>query len=211
MNKQEFLSASLPYELKCQYEGIIYYKNEVNEDPIFGKEIIPVEQKTGNKIGILKEVHVYKKFWTAKSGRKSLGLKTFYNGDGLTPIIRNITDLTKECVQSDYNNGKPFIPIVELANIEKLLEPITYEDMIDLSCDVRGAVAKDRFKHQWLIYSINDGFSLWHKPHNETEHRPTLLDHQFKLYQMLLKWHFWPNMNSNEEVIYVNNKFNPYI
>src|SRR5574344_1821282 len=79
MNKQEFLSASLPYELKCQYEGIIYYKNEVNEDTIFDKEIIPVEQKIGNKIGILKEVHVYKKFWTAKSGIKSLGLKKFYN------------------------------------------------------------------------------------------------------------------------------------
>ena len=27
------------------------------------------------------------------------------------PIIRPLSDLTKECVQADYNNGEPFVPI----------------------------------------------------------------------------------------------------
>ena len=31
------------------------------------------------------------------------------------PVIRHLDTLTQECVQADYNDGKPFIPIVELA------------------------------------------------------------------------------------------------
>lgn len=30
------------------------------------------------------------------------------------PIIRHLDTLTQECVQADYNDGKPFIPIVKL-------------------------------------------------------------------------------------------------
>jgi hypothetical protein len=127
------------------------------------------------------------------------------------PVIRHPSALTKPCVQSNYNGGEPFIPIVELAKIEKLIEPISFDIMKDLSRGVRGCCAKDRFDNQWLMYSYsNDGFSLWHKPYHENEHRPTLLENQFQLFQQLIKWHFWPDMPENESVVYVDDNFNPY-
>lgn len=130
--------------------------------------------------------------------------------DKIIPIIRHIDDLTKECIQGDYNDGNPFIPIVELAKFENLLEPISFDTMEDLSRGVRGCCAKDRFNHQWFMYSYRSGFSIWHKPHGESDHSPTLLENQLQLFQQLLKWHFWPNMPEGEKVIYVTNQYNPY-
>lgn len=33
----------------------------------------------------------------------------------LKPYLRSFDQLTKECVQADYNNGKPFVPSCELS------------------------------------------------------------------------------------------------
>lgn len=36
---------------------------------------------------------------------------------GYKPVLRPMSDLCKEITDKDYNGGKPFVPIVELANL----------------------------------------------------------------------------------------------
>lgn len=88
MTKQEFLSASLPYGLKVTFEA-----DEYNHS------IVGVEC---NYVTLISHFNDY--------GRAEIQ-KTI-------PIVRPLSDLTKECVQADYNDGKPFVPIVELAKID---------------------------------------------------------------------------------------------
>lgn len=107
MIKQEFLAMSLPYGLKCQYEGIITRELINIGDERF---IHPTNCKYGSKIGLLKQVHVFKKYWIARCGIKHKGLKVFYNGIGLYPVLRPLSDLTKVI----EHKGEKFVPIVEL-------------------------------------------------------------------------------------------------
>jgi hypothetical protein len=82
VNKQEFLSTSLPYGLKVSIK---------NNDAF--------------------------KLTSVSCGSITLcGINDFLhkNVSQVTPIIRYIDTLNKECVQADYNEGRPFIPIVEL-------------------------------------------------------------------------------------------------
>lgn len=191
MNKVQFLSASLPYGLKVSVDTSGWFE--------------PKGKITMQVIGMFD----LEGFFTMKYIDGSGAIYTD-NLQHFTPIIRHIDTLTQECVQADYNNGEPFIPIVELAKMENLLEPISFETMEDFSRCVRGCCAKDRLDNQWFMYYYRDGFSIWHKPHGESEHRPTLLENQLQLFQQLLKWHFWPNKPDDEDVVYVTNEFNPY-
>lgn len=114
MTKQEFLAMSLPYGLKCQYECIITFERElINIEDL--KLNRSTNYKYNNKIGLLKQVHVFKKYWIARCGIKHKGLKVFYNGKGLYPVLRPLSDLTKEIEHKEER----FIPI------ERLLEDIT--------------------------------------------------------------------------------------
>lgn len=66
------------------------------------------------------------------------GLKMFYNhsktevgfiynltpltfNDSGSPIVRSLEDITKECTQKDYNDGKPFIPIDHIKESQRHL------------------------------------------------------------------------------------------
>jgi hypothetical protein len=103
------LAPYLPHELKCQYTGIVDV-NKYNSTKIDPSDINQ-DRGYGLKIGFLKEIHVFKKYWTARCGIYSRGLKTFTNGYDLKPILRPLSDLTKE-IEVD---GNKFIPIIELA------------------------------------------------------------------------------------------------
>jgi hypothetical protein len=94
--------------------------------------------------------------------------------DGAKIIIRNTSDLTKECVQADYNEGKPFIPI----EIIRLRNCMLW------------------FDGQHFISGISPVFN--------TDELPTWVTN------LLIKWHFWPNMPKDEEVVYITDEFNPY-
>lgn len=83
------------------------------------------------------------------------------------------------------------IPIVELAKIAEMLEPISFDKMEDHVRLQRGVTAKDRFNNQWLMFDFKHGFSMWHKPHHELDHRPTLCDNQLALFEYLYANHFW--------------------
>ena len=107
------------------------------------------------------------------------------------PIIRHIDTLTQECVQADYNNGKPFIPIVELARIAFPQYCIKFEDgrvWVDTDWDI----ASFNFNGKDFVSDIFRVFN------------------QLQLFQHLLKFHFWPNKPDGEDVVYVSDDFNPY-
>ena len=108
------LAPYLPYNLKCQYLGIVDINkyNSTKIDPLD----INQDRGYGLKIGYLKEIHVFKKYWTAKCGIYSRGLKSFVNGYELFPILRPLSDLTKEI----EINGERFVPINKLHPIDKL-------------------------------------------------------------------------------------------
>lgn len=118
----------------------------------------------------------------------------------IIPIIRPLDSLTKECVQADYKNGNPFIPIVELAKIAfpKAAQDINIKDGVCL-VDTGGSYV--------FRYVISDkSFMCVYLPEN----RECFIPNQLQLFQQLLKWHFWPNMPEGEEVVWVTNEFNPY-
>lgn len=113
------------------------------------------------------------------------------------PIIRHLDTLTQECVQADYNNGEPFIPIVELAKI-------AFPD------------------EEWQLHNsekeaISFQDSGWHGEFWYDEEYCIILMcglghfiNQLQLFQQLIRWHYWPNKPENEEVVYVTETFNPY-
>jgi len=120
------LGSRLIYGVKVQYEGILNGKersksikewNEKNKDVHFleSEPLILPDEIIGLKIATLKRITQYKKHWVAEAGIKQY--KKFYNGKGLKPILFSTSCLTKPITVSTYNNGKPFVPIEEMANI----------------------------------------------------------------------------------------------
>lgn len=108
MTKQEFLAASLPYGLKLMQLRKHY--------PTPQKDRVVTLDGIADICGLLPSV-IY--------NNEAINFYTvFYRVDESTsgsdsdiqfiPIVRSLNTLVKECVQKDYNNGKPFVPIVEL-------------------------------------------------------------------------------------------------
>ena len=89
MNKQEFLAANLPHGLKYQTRICDAVENNL----------------------ILEPSAISKKGFARFDHGGDWGYEAF---DDIKPIVRPFDSLTKECVQADYNEGKPFIPIVEI-------------------------------------------------------------------------------------------------
>lgn len=121
------------------------------------------------------------------------------------PIIRHPSDLTKPIVQSDYNNGEPFVPIVELARIAKP-KLKTADGIFE--------VDKDHFEFGCRLW---DNFFYYDKEGSfgyiiatQKQEYQILIKNQLQLLQQLIKWHFWPDMPEGEEVVYVTEEFNPY-
>ena len=130
------------------------------------------------------------------------------NGDykDYIPIIRPLDSLLKECVQSDYNDGKPFIPIVELVKIAEgaNIDVIKYERKNNISgvvyIDIDDIKSVFCYHEKISTFGINSVF----------DGRFHICTYQLQLFQQLLKWHFWPNMPEGEEVVLVTDEFNPY-
>lgn len=109
-------------------------------------------------------------------------------------IIRPFSDLTKECVQADYNNGEPFVPLLELASMVRKSE---WELWRDCAVNERNDAFYFDSACNFLLYDSDCG------------HLDSI--NQLQLFQYLLKWHFWIDMPENEEAVYVSGEFNPYI
>lgn len=180
MKKIEFLAASIPSEIMVMVEW--------SSSPI---NLVGMESR--NKAII-------------QFSEKGAGYATHL--DKSSPIIRHLDSLTKECVQANYNVGKPFVPIVELAKIalssyfkecDAIINDISFKTEIDgtFYTASTGSLSFGYDSEMASFYAINND-SL------------TLVDYQLQLFQFLIKWHFWPNMPEGEQVVYVTDEFNPY-
>jgi hypothetical protein len=89
----------LPYNLKCEYIGIINGKDLSEQDKAFKKDGMPfdfnIEPITGIKHGELKEILIFKNYWRAYIGNKGRALKSFHNGFDFKPVLRPMNDIFK--------------------------------------------------------------------------------------------------------------------
>ena len=178
MNKQEFLAASLPYGLK-------YY-------PFDGNRIT-------EHICLIAEYR-HDEFTIADNEKEYyLELKD------MIPIIRPLDSLTKECVQADYNDGKPFVPIIELLEIE-LEKSVCRKYWKPDASHIEWKAVAWKAVNRTSCFGYNKRGAFFHTECGEYQY----LYNYEKLFQQLLKWHFWPNMPEGEEVVYVSDNFNPY-
>ena len=177
MTKQEFLAASLLCGLKCE---LLDYKSDY----------------VGEQYGTLNGLYPYANeiYFTFKS--RDVAGKTMEN---IIPIIRPIDALTKECIQADYNDGKPFVPIVDLAKM--IIDLPDHNPYMQYN-----SVSAELHTDNSIFIIHKDRFTLFERD----EYRIITCPKQLQLFQQMLKWHFWPNMPENEEVVYVNENFNPY-
>lgn len=119
------------------------------------------------------------------------------------PIVRPLSDLTKECVQADYNDGEPFIPLVDLAKL--MYNDISWTGSFELVDDRVYFDSYESFNEFWydnesgefeVIFKMGIGDEQYSCNH-------------FKIYQQLLKWHF-DLITEDCEKVYVTEEFNPY-
>jgi hypothetical protein len=176
MEKQEFLAASLPYRPKCKTmlsEGV--------------KDIVAVS--FGD--------HVL--FRVAPIG----GYRDFpILTSNIIPIVRHLDDLKKECVQAGYNNGEPFIPIVELV---KMLEG---EDILVLECNQMAHLISVAYLDPYKTIS-KFTYNMYDPTFYSNWENTSVPISQLQLFQQLLKWHF--DLITEEcERVYVTEDFNPY-
>lgn len=175
MTQKEFLSASLPYGLQIYYEW----------DGEIAIKLVGLSYNYEHMI-YLELKHPHKR-------ETDISLIKFAG----KPIIRPLSDLTKKCVQADYNDGKPFVPIVELA---KMVTNISGYKLVNRELGYVLQV-KDR---EFLYHSGTNSFNFFIGSLKE------IVPYQLQLFQQMIRWHFWPDMPDGEEVIYVTDEFNPY-
>ena len=171
MTKIEFLAASLPYGLKCNLIG----------EYIKGTEF---DDKPSMKVLIIGGIE-YQAYCDNRLEIECTDDDYIYNVpiEEVFPIIRHLDTLTQECVQADYNDGKPFIPIAKLFGMPSEEIEIKYKD--EFSIEFKN-------KRNRCFYSL---------------HIPSI---SLKDAQYLLQWHFWPNKPEGEEGVYISDEFNPY-
>ena len=206
MNKKEFLAASLPYGLKCMYIGTDgVRKSNLNFDS--DDYSYPTQL-----IGIIEHCHYFKDVGNDMELIEEHKFK---------PIIRPLDSLTKECVQSDYNEGKPFVPILELAKMVNKKYAGLYDDKNGNTIvgydetygEEENEVVdthifnydSDRLCFIDKNYYNNDGNII-----EESDDYVVTDIYNSQIHLQLLKWHFWLNKPETEEVVYVIDEFNPY-
>ncbi len=199
------LAPYLPYGLKCEYEGIINGKEisaqhkafNIENDPFPNWEYYePIEEVIGLKIAPLKSIRTYKKYFLATCGIHNRGLKNFYNGIGIKPILRPLSDLTKEI---EYN-GEKFVPIEFLFN-----NLVDAADVIEFDYEFKEEIKP--------VFQIDDGWNHCMSLKNDYGHilcfsfdsnsksfmlgiesRPGVewcnISNQYEMFQKLFEWHF---------------------
>lgn len=185
------LASYLPYGLNCQYEGIINGKElsaqrkeyKLDNEPFENwRYFEPIEEIKGLKIAPLKNIRTYKKYWVASCGIYNTGQKNFYNGIGLKPILRPLSDLVKEI---DVN-GEKFTPMERLLDIETK-HNWSCSDYLECESGQNEWWVKMKGKIPSYIFGYNSimGFYLLNQ-FSEKE----FVRNQIELFEKLYEWHF---------------------
>jgi hypothetical protein len=150
------------------------------------------------------------KVWTCSGMSILFGeycLHTVENNDAYAvstckPIIRPISDLTKEITQANYNDGNPFIPIVELAKIHFM--DISWTGNFNI--DENGKVQFDSYESFCSFWFDERMKTFCFECSDFTYEVPRPLE----LFQLLWYWHFAPGLDEDVDVVDVTDEFNPY-
>ena len=187
MNKIEFLAASLPYGLMFFYKGSDGdFKGDTLKDDYNQLETLSIIGSSG--------------YCQDEKGNEI--------DDQFKPVIRHIDTLDKECVQADYNDGKPFIPMYELLKTQGFSVGCMSKWEFIYHPKNKSAVATNG---DWMLRYMGEedsfflnGLKDWNKKHQKSRK-------QLTMFQLILKWHFWPDMPDGEEVIYFSAEFKAFI
>lgn len=112
------------------------------------------------------------------------GMGGFYPIKHFKPILRPLSDLTKEI----EHNGEKFVPLVELAKIVGL--DITKFDLSEtaiaygLRCNIENDDDDDKYKV--LGFDIFNGFGIHYRPSKSWG----IVPNQVELWPKLYEWHF---------------------
>ena len=119
------------------------------------------------------------------------------------PIMHPLSDLTKPITVEGYNDGKEFMPIVELANMtlfdfdKRLFDPETVSVFDGKKIGLGGfCYSVDRkvpTENMGILdqsFCYDEGLERFAMRCN-TRSRPLSFSPQFKLYQHMAKWHIW--------------------
>lgn len=90
MKKIDFLAASLRHGLKC--ERTFHFNSRTALEAGHKKALVDLNYHNA-------------------------ALLVGNQSSALTPVVRRLKDLTVPCVQADYNNGEPFVPVVEVMGL----------------------------------------------------------------------------------------------
>lgn len=122
-------------------------------------------------------------------------LDNVWHIDDAKPILRPLTDLTKPITQKGYNNGEPFVPIVELA---KIIYP-NHEWRLS-----GGSLPFAIVGNGYMTFEYDSGYNVF------LCNNSAYLD-QLKCFLKIISWHF-NLMDEGEEFVDVNTlDINPYI
>ena len=141
----------LPYGLKVQYSGIINvdefrdynkrYKEASKGDMFFEFSEQRPEEVIGLKIGKIRILEICEKFNKYRIGGK--GMQTHYGTKKFKPILRPLSDLTKEIEV----NGEKFVPSIEYNHLR-------FEEISTIKAGDR-AMGFIQVREQEILYQLH--------------------------------------------------------
>lgn len=123
----------------------------------------------------------------------------WWNLSNAKPIVRPLDDIIKPTFQPDYNDGLSFIPLAELAKASHIIALNIDKVYADFPVMVAESTTQQ-------IRYIFDGQAFWFQNGFGSVCQT---NHQIKVFQLLLKWHF-DLITEDCERVYVSEEFNPY-
>lgn len=209
------IAGYLPYGVKCQYKGIVNgadlkkWDSEINlvnwsDHADYIKEFPRPQEELKDKIALIKDIKFYRSYFKVGVGIYHGHLKYFINGVGFKPILRPMSDLTKEIT---YNSEK-FVPLKKLHELietnyfhsDDNLKCIKYTDKI-ISCESLSFKYSNNVNHELkhLIVTSNMGDLVCKFGYDENLRRFYAGDttrsivhgtaFQINLFQKLYEWH----------------------
>ncbi len=192
------LACYLPYGLKVQYEGVLNGKeigaytkkwnveNDNDTDFYLKSEYNPPAPITGLKIGYIKKVGVFKSGTEYRIGTRIGGLQTHYGTSRFKPLLRPLSDLTKEI----EHNGVLITPIVELFKLAifRTWNDEAFNQFNQFQVEVKDGRAYLKDKGRMIVLSYDeDGFELLQY---EPKYEHFKFINQREMFEKLYEWKF---------------------
>ncbi len=162
MSKLELkhITPYLPYKLMCQLMGEVDDSNNPKEFLIDGANTSYID------------------VWSLKT------MTDEWSYEDVFPILHPLSDLTKPITVEGYNEGKEFVPIVEIAEI--LYQKISWTGKLQLCSITKDRVMFDSYE-DINIFRYDEKEQEFYVSFDEEEYPP---ERQLTIFELLYTWHF---------------------